>query len=159
MNDLDYSDFVTIKITRVSDETGPAYWEMDFMDKTGHEVASATGPRMHSVLDFAVELLQRDDWADFDANNRHAHAEIGTVTDVSDLEEPESACSCGCVASVGAVAEQAGYEQGKKDERQSIANWLETESQCPERGACADQRCRTVWAIIEKLEDMNDDQA
>lgn len=72
MSELDYSESVTIKITRVKFDGEPIHWEWDL--DTG---AGGTGPTFYGVLDMAVQGITGDtgdfdsihnDWVDFDAN-------------------------------------------------------------------------------------------
>lgn len=75
MSELDYSDSVTIKITRVKFDGEPTHWEYDLDSGAG-----GTGPTFYGVLDMAVEAITGDhgdfdsihnDWVDFDANDRN----------------------------------------------------------------------------------------
>jgi hypothetical protein len=71
MTDLDYTDYVTIKVIKVHAETGPAFWQVEVTDKDGNNIGSATGPRFYGVTDYALEIVMRDGWQMFDANERH----------------------------------------------------------------------------------------
>lgn len=73
-DDLDYSDFVTIKIARVKYIKKPSHWEITVTDNTGHEIGSGTGPTFAGVVDMAIEMaserhdLDDPEWSKFDAN-------------------------------------------------------------------------------------------
>ena len=64
---LDYSDFISVKITRVTESGEPVFWQVDFPDGTG-----GTAPTFHGVWDIAYEQIteDRDGWTDFDANKK-----------------------------------------------------------------------------------------
>ena len=80
MSELDYSDYVTIKVIRVKDETSPSHWESDVTDKDGKELGGGTAPDFYGAVDLAVEMARKrndiDDpeWSRFDANNRSNNA-------------------------------------------------------------------------------------
>lgn len=65
--DLDYSDFVSLKITRVKSEGKPSYWQVDFPDGSG-----GTAPTFYGVWDIAFEQIEHDldGWTDFNANEK-----------------------------------------------------------------------------------------
>jgi len=75
-DDLDFSDYVTIKITKVKDSTGPAYWQMD-IDGSDGEIGGGTAPTFYGVVDMAIEMArERNDiddpeWSRFDANGNN----------------------------------------------------------------------------------------
>jgi hypothetical protein len=71
MDELDFSDFVTIKITKVAYMNEPSYWEMEVTDKDGRQIGSATGPSYYGITDFAQELVMRNGWHVFDANGKN----------------------------------------------------------------------------------------
>lgn len=66
--ELDYSDFVNIKVTRVrnSDDFTASHWQVDLEDGSG-----GTAPTFAGVWDTAYEILtDRNGWTDFDANQK-----------------------------------------------------------------------------------------
>lgn len=69
---MDYSDSITIKITKVKYNGEPTHWEVDLSDGSG-----ATNPTFHGAWDAAYEMITGDigdfdsehnNWVDFDAN-------------------------------------------------------------------------------------------
>jgi len=70
MSELDYSDFVTIKVIKVQSDNRPAFWQVEVTDKENNDIGSATGPRFYGVTDYALEIVMRDGWQMFDANER-----------------------------------------------------------------------------------------
>lgn len=75
MDEMDYSDSVTIKITKVKFNGEPTHWEVDIDDNgTG-----GTSPTFYGAWDTAYEIITGDTgdfdsehntWVDFDANKR-----------------------------------------------------------------------------------------
>ena len=64
---MDYSDTVTITVTRVHLDGKPTHWEVDVLG------FGATGPTLASVIDAAYDILMDGpdgEWASFDANER-----------------------------------------------------------------------------------------
>lgn len=72
--ELNYSDFVTIRIIRVFDDFGPSHWQMEIDDKDGSEIGGGTAPTFAGVVDMAYDMAkERNDiddpeWSRFDAN-------------------------------------------------------------------------------------------
>ena len=71
MTDLDYTDYVNIKIIKVHADNAPVFWQVEVTDKDGKEIGGATGPRFYTVTDYALEIVMRNGWLMFDANERH----------------------------------------------------------------------------------------
>jgi len=69
--ELDYTDAVVIKITKVKFEDEPTHWEVEMTNFAGDEFASATGPTYHGMIDFVCEVLGNEGWTSFDANRRN----------------------------------------------------------------------------------------
>lgn len=76
-DDLDFSDSVTIKITRVAYMNKPSYWEVDVTDKDGHNIGGGTAPTFYGLVDMAIDMArERNDiddpeWSRFDANGEN----------------------------------------------------------------------------------------
>jgi hypothetical protein len=66
--ELDYTDAVVIKITKVKFEDEPTHWEVEMTNFVGDEFASATGPTFGGMLSFVSEVLDDEGWTSFDAN-------------------------------------------------------------------------------------------
>lgn len=70
---LDYSDSMTMKITKVSYLGEPSHWEMEVLDATGHVVGSGTAPTYFGVVEMAIDIISNradGEWKKFDANNK-----------------------------------------------------------------------------------------
>lgn len=74
MSELDYSDKITITITKVHSYNEPSHWEVELDNGS-----FATGPNFYSIWDEALSLITGDygdvdslhnDWVDFDANKK-----------------------------------------------------------------------------------------
>ena len=77
MSELDYSDYVTIKVIRVKDETGPTHWEIEAVDSRGDCETYGTSPTFAGAIDMGIESIYEIDfgkWARFDANNKDNNA-------------------------------------------------------------------------------------
>jgi hypothetical protein len=70
---MDYSDSITIKITKVKYDGKPSHWEVDINDSGD----GGTSPTFYGAWDTAYELISGDTgdydsvhntWIDFDAN-------------------------------------------------------------------------------------------
>ena len=68
---LDYSDYVTIKITRVKFGEKPSHWQLDIVDSDGFDLGGATGPNFAGMLDTASEIMYTEGWSRFDANGKN----------------------------------------------------------------------------------------
>lgn len=73
---MDYSDYVTVKFTRVKYSGEPAHWECDVYIKDNIEMGGGTAPTLGGVIDIAASIMYGDDdspneWAQFDANERN----------------------------------------------------------------------------------------
>ena len=68
--ELQFSDFVHVKITRVYDEESLTHWEVDLKDNKGHLFFTATAPNFIGVLEMAANKLGEQGWTKFDANKR-----------------------------------------------------------------------------------------
>lgn len=77
MDEMDYSDSVTIKITKVKYNGEPSHWEVDIVEPDGEESGGGTSPTFYGAWDTAYEILTGDtgdfdsrhnSWIDFDAN-------------------------------------------------------------------------------------------
>lgn len=73
-DELDYSDSITIKITKVKYLGEPSHWEFDMVNADWEDIASGTAPTFHGVVDMAVDMasnrndLDDPEWSRFDAN-------------------------------------------------------------------------------------------
>lgn len=70
---MDYSDYVTVKFTRVRYMGEPTHWECDVYIKDDIEVGGGTAPTIGGVIDIATSIMYGDndnpqEWAQFDAN-------------------------------------------------------------------------------------------
>lgn len=72
---LDYSDYVTIKITKVKYYGEPSHWLVDITDPDG-EIGAGTAPTFNGAMDIAHNAIYGgyknnwdiNEWATFDAN-------------------------------------------------------------------------------------------
>lgn len=77
MDELDYSDSVTIKISKVKYLDRPSHWEFEIVNSDWEEFGSGTGPTFYGVVDMAIEMArERNDiddpeWSRFDANRKN----------------------------------------------------------------------------------------
>lgn len=70
---LDYSDSMTIKVTKVSYLGEPSHWEIDVLDKTGHLIGGGTAPTYSGVIEMALEMIKKradGEWVKFDSNKK-----------------------------------------------------------------------------------------
>ena len=73
---MDYSDYVTVKFTRVKYMGEPTHWECDVYIKEDIDMGGGTAPTLGGVIDIAASIMYGDDdspneWAQFDANERN----------------------------------------------------------------------------------------
>jgi len=77
MSEIDFSDFVTIKITRVAHMGEPIYWEVDVTDKNGEDIGGGTAPSFYGLVDMAIDMarerndIDNPEWSRFDANGEN----------------------------------------------------------------------------------------
>lgn len=75
--ELDYSDSVVIKITKVRYLDEPSHWEFDMVNADWEDISSGTAPTFYGVVDMAIEMaserhdLDDPEWSKFDANERN----------------------------------------------------------------------------------------
>jgi len=78
MSDLDYSDYVNIKIIKVQAYGEPSHWELDVTYPDGSDAGGGTSPNFSGIFDMAHSIIRGgdkhnwdvNDWTDFDANDR-----------------------------------------------------------------------------------------
>ena len=79
MGNLDYSDYINIKITRVTLDGEATHWELDITDGDGDVFGEGTGPNFNSMYDMAYSIIaggdkhsnyEYNEWVEFDANNK-----------------------------------------------------------------------------------------
>jgi hypothetical protein len=81
MSDLDYSDQVTITITKVKYDGEPSHWDVGVL-RVGEydELGGGTAPTFAGVYDIAYSIIaggdksnnyEYNEWALFDANERN----------------------------------------------------------------------------------------
>ena len=54
---MDYSDYVTVKFTRVKYSGEPAHWECDVYIKDNIEMGGGTAPTLGGVIDIAASIM------------------------------------------------------------------------------------------------------
>ena len=83
MNEIDYSDYVTIKITKVKYDTAPSHWgvEIMFAGDDPEDIQCGTSPTFAGVYDIGYSIIaggdkyndyEYNEWALFDANARNS---------------------------------------------------------------------------------------
>jgi hypothetical protein len=79
MSDLDYEDFINIKIIRVNYDGEPSHWALEVTDRDGEDMGMGTGPTFVGIYDMAYSIIAGGDkhsqwevneWTLFDANRR-----------------------------------------------------------------------------------------
>lgn len=84
MSELDYGDFVTIKITKVRFLDEPSHWEAEITNADGEDIGSATAPTFAGISDEVYSMIHGGDkysdyeineWTQFDANNKNGKLE------------------------------------------------------------------------------------
>lgn len=79
MSEFDYSDSVTIKITKVKYDGDPSHWELD-ISGNGLDGSGGTAPSFNGIFDMAYSIVhggdkssgwEIDEWVKFDANERN----------------------------------------------------------------------------------------
>lgn len=81
MSELDYSDYVTIKITKVKFDGEPTHWELDvhYAGEGQYDGQGGTAPTFAGVYDMAYDIIRGgyknnwdvNEWTEFDANDRN----------------------------------------------------------------------------------------
>ena len=81
MSDIDYSDFVNIKIIKVNFMDEPSHWALEVTDRNGEDMGMGTGPSFAGIFDMAYSIIAGGDkhsqwetnvWTEFNANERNA---------------------------------------------------------------------------------------
>jgi len=79
MSDLDYEDYINIKIIRVNFMDEPSHWALEVTDRNGEDMGMGTGPTFVGIYDMAYSIIAGGDkhsqweinhWTEFDANKR-----------------------------------------------------------------------------------------
>lgn len=80
MNEIDYDDYVNIKIIRATFMGEPSHWAVEVTDRNGEDMGMGTGPTFAGVYDTAYSIIaggdkhsqwEVNDWTVFDANARN----------------------------------------------------------------------------------------
>jgi hypothetical protein len=80
MSDIDYEDFINIKIIRVNFMGEPTHWALEVTDRNGEDMGMGTGPTFAGIFDTAYSIIAGGDkysqwevnsWTEFDANKRN----------------------------------------------------------------------------------------
>lgn len=80
MSEIDYDDYVNIKIIRVNFMDEPSHWAVEVTDRNGEDMGMGTGPTFAGVYDTAYSIIAGGDkhsqwevnsWTEFDANARN----------------------------------------------------------------------------------------
>lgn len=79
MSELDFTDSVTIKITKVKYDGEPTIWQLD-IEGQGLDGSGGTSPTFAGVYDMAYSIIaggdkhsnwEYNEWTQFDANERN----------------------------------------------------------------------------------------
>lgn len=78
MSELDFTDSVTIKITKVKYNDEPSIWQLD-IEGQGLDGSGGTAPTFNGIFDMAYSIIAGGDksnwevneWTQFDANERN----------------------------------------------------------------------------------------
>lgn len=80
MNELDYSDYVNIKIIKVQFMEAPSCWAIEVTGKDGEEWGSGTSPTFAGAYDMGYSIVaggdkhsnwEVNDWIYFDGNAKN----------------------------------------------------------------------------------------
>jgi hypothetical protein len=79
MSEIDYEDYVNIKIIKVKFMDEPSHWALEVTDRNGEDMGMGTGPTFVGIYDMAYSIIaggdkhsqwEVNDWTEFDANKR-----------------------------------------------------------------------------------------
>jgi hypothetical protein len=79
MSEIDYEDFINIKIIRVNYDGEPSHWALEVTDSDGEDMGMGTAPTFAGIYDMAYSIVRGgdrssnweiNDWTEFDANKR-----------------------------------------------------------------------------------------
>lgn len=80
MSELGYSDYVNVKIIKVSFMDEPSHWALEITDKHGNDMGMATAPTFAGIYDTAYSIIAGGDkysgwevnqWTTFDGNAKN----------------------------------------------------------------------------------------
>lgn len=79
MSEIDYEDYVNIKIIKVKFMDEPSHWALEVTDRNGEDMGMGTGPTFAGIYDMGYSIVRGGDkssnwevneWTEFDANKR-----------------------------------------------------------------------------------------